>query len=228
MTQWIRKLKSIKANKVEEIPKAIRKIKKIFQNMDEAKANMTEKEKLKYFINILPEKYKRKLVLKESTKVDNLYDQIKEDLTMWNNIDDLESDKSTYNDDPLEIDYAGKLTNKEKPLQRQSKHNNYGYNKNSNNHNNNKHNNNKNYNYKNYNNNKNFNHYKNYKNSNNNNFDNKFCEICDKTGHTTKEWYFNPKNPRSKYHKYYNNNEERRNNNNKGSNNNKRYIDYIN
>jgi len=67
---------------------------------------MTEKENFKYFINILPEKYKRKLVLKESTKVDDLYDQIKEDLTMWNYIDYWESDKSTYNDDPMEIGYA--------------------------------------------------------------------------------------------------------------------------
>jgi len=45
--------------------------------MDEVKSNMTEKEKLKYFINTLPEKYKRKLVIKEATKVDNLYYQIK-------------------------------------------------------------------------------------------------------------------------------------------------------
>ncbi|ORY57943.1 hypothetical protein LY90DRAFT_506343 [Neocallimastix californiae] len=34
MTQWIRKLKSIKANTMEKNPKVNRKIKKIFQNMD--------------------------------------------------------------------------------------------------------------------------------------------------------------------------------------------------
>jgi len=90
---------------------------KIFQKTDEVKANITEKEKLKYFINILSEKYKRKLVLKESTKVDNLCDQIKEDLKMWNYIDYWESDKSAYNDDPMKIDYVEKLNNKEKPLQ---------------------------------------------------------------------------------------------------------------
>jgi len=56
-------------------------------------------------------------VLKESTKVDNLCDQIKEDLKMWNYIDYWESDKSTYNDDPIKIDYVEKLNNKKKPLQ---------------------------------------------------------------------------------------------------------------
>jgi len=70
-------------------------------------------------------------VLKESTKVDNLCDQIKEDLKMWNYIDYWESDKSTYNDDPIKIDYVEKLNNKKKPLQWQNKHNNNEYNKNS-------------------------------------------------------------------------------------------------
>jgi len=44
LTQWIKKLKSIKAKKEEVIPKAIKNATKIFKNMEDANASMEEKE----------------------------------------------------------------------------------------------------------------------------------------------------------------------------------------
>jgi len=54
LTKWIEKLMSIKAKRVEEIPRAIINIKRIYSSMSDAKATMQETEKIKYFIRALP------------------------------------------------------------------------------------------------------------------------------------------------------------------------------
>jgi len=178
LTQWITKLKSIKAKNIQEIPKTIRLVKRVFQNMTDAQKTMDEKEKVKYLLHTLPENYSKKFILKESDTVDSLSESIEKDLNMWYYINNWDSDNSTYsNDDPMEIDFIAK--NKKKNLK-----NNYK-NKNKNKHNNN---------------------FKINKNKNKQQENSPFCEICEKGGHSTKECYFNPKNPRSKYYKCHNNN----------------------
>jgi len=97
---------------------------------------------------------------------------------------------------------------------------------------NNKHNNNNEFRYNknknfNYNRNSNFNH-----NKNNNYYENnKYCEICERRGHSVKECLYNIKNPKSNYFKYYNkysnNNIENYKHNKNGNNNNRRYAGYI-
>jgi len=179
LTQWIKKLKSIKAKKEEEIPKAVRKILKIFKNMEDAKATMEEKEKVKYFLHILPEKYRKKLTLTNDSTVDNLQKIITEDLNMWNYIEDWDTDsENESNDDPMEIDFAGKFKKSRKnPRNNDNKNNIAGKNNND--------------------------HHKNHNGDKFTNKNNKFCEICQIKGHSTSECYYNAKNPRSNYYKYY-------------------------
>ena len=46
---WIKKLKSIKAKREEDIPKVIQKVLKIFKNMEDSNTTMDGKEQVKYF-----------------------------------------------------------------------------------------------------------------------------------------------------------------------------------
>ena len=189
MTQWINKLKTIKAKKEVEIPSVIKKILRIFKNMDDLSTGLEDKKKVKYFLNALPNSYRKKLVLTNDTNVDDLKNKINEDLKMWAYVGDL-SNNNEDTDNPMDIDYAWK----------------YNHRKNNNKkNNNNKNNNNKNnklfskkgYFYKKGNFNKEPNHC--------NRFNNKYCEICERNGHSTRECRYNPWNPKGIFNKYYKN-----------------------
>jgi len=105
MTQWINKLKTIKAKKEVEIPSVIKKILRIFKNMDDLSTGLEDKKKVKYFLNALPNSYRKKLVLTNDTNVDDLKNKINEDLKMWAYVGDL-SNNNEDTDNPMDIDYA--------------------------------------------------------------------------------------------------------------------------
>ena len=223
LTQWIKKLKSIKAKNNQEIPRVIRKVEKIFKNMADAKKTMDEKEKIKYFLHTLPKSYREKITLKDTDTVETLSKEIKTDLSLWSYVDNWDSDNSVdsddTSDDPMDIGFISKNKNKNKKKNFRIKSNNKYNNSNEL-----KHNKNKNFNY---NRNNNNNH-----NKNNNYHENyKYCEICERKGHSIKECHYNIKNPKSNYFKYYNknynNNSINYKHNKNGNNNNRGYAGYI-
>jgi len=73
-----------------------------------------KKLKKKYFIRSLPKNYRRKFTLTNETTVDTLYEKIKVDLTLWSYIDDWNSDSESEKDNPMDLDFAGKI-DKDKP-----------------------------------------------------------------------------------------------------------------
>jgi len=109
--------------------------------------------------------------------------------------------KEETHDDPMDIDYTGKFNGKGKQNRRINKTQKYDSN--------------------------NKEHERNTKKGKEEK--DKYCYICDMNNHDTKECYFNPKNPNSKFNKYYNEN-KKGNNENYNRNkkyNSKRYIGYV-
>eukprot|EP00833_Pecoramyces_ruminatium_P014940 jgi/Orpsp1_1/1188972/evm.model.d7180000068605.1 len=199
LTQWINKLVSIKAKNDNEIPNACKKIIKIFDNMKEAKASMDEKEKVKYFLRALPEHYKRKLMLDSDTTVNALYEKIKEDLKYWNYVNNW----GTSTKEEEERDDPMEIDYTGKFNKRKNKNKNKGteqkYQQNNNN-----------------------------KNNKYGKQNKKYCGICDMNNHNTKECYFNPKNPNSKFYKYYKNEYNNEKDNQQRKNKGKGYIGFVN
>jgi len=199
LPQWINKLTTIKARTENEIPIAGKKMIKIFNNIKKVKAPMEEMEKVKYF---LPTSYKSKFILDSDITVDSLYNKIKENLKLWNYFNNWgNTTKEETHDDPMDIDYAGKFKGKGKQNKRINKIQKYGSN--------------------------NKEQERNIKKGKEEK--DKYCYICDMNNHDTKESYFNPKNSKSKFNKYYNENKKSNNKNyikNKKYYN-KRYIGYV-
>ena len=190
MTQWMNKLREVKAKKEEDIPFTLKRLFKLFKGMESSGNNISEKEKVKYILKSLPTSYKKKITLNGNENAENLRTTIVNDINTWIYVDDV-TQNGNDSDDPMDIDYAGKLGHKDRK------------------------------NLKNKNNNKNFpkkgnpskQNNKDKFNSNKYSNNNKFCEICEKGGHSTKECRYNPRNPKGLYNKYYIQDEQKYRNN---------------
>jgi len=81
MENWIRELKSLKAKNPSQVIPVLDKVKEIYQEMENAKKQMTEKEKLKYMYKTLPRNFRKELNItfdtKTDTKIDTLYNTVK-------------------------------------------------------------------------------------------------------------------------------------------------------
>ena len=75
---WLKKLSNLKANDRSQIMKTANEVKKIFGEMEEANVIISEREKLKYIYNILPDDFKILIDVTLNTTANELYDYIKE------------------------------------------------------------------------------------------------------------------------------------------------------
>jgi len=56
---WLKKLRKLKANDLNQVMKMADSVNEIFGEMEDAGVNLTEREKLKYMFNILPNDFKK-------------------------------------------------------------------------------------------------------------------------------------------------------------------------
>jgi len=101
---WLRKLRKLKTNDWSQIMKTANEVKKNFGEMQEANVIITEREKLKYMYNIIPDDFKILIDVTLNTTTDELYDYIKERIYARSCLENLEESKNDYNNDPMDVD----------------------------------------------------------------------------------------------------------------------------
>jgi len=84
--------------------KTANEVKKNFGEMQEANVIITEREKLKYMYNIIPDDFKILIDVTLNTTTDELYDYIKERIYARSCLENLEESKNDYNNDPMDVD----------------------------------------------------------------------------------------------------------------------------
>jgi len=80
MTQWMNKLREVKAKKEEDIPFTLKRLFKLFKGMESSGNNISEKEKVKYILKSLPTCYKKKITLNSNETAENLRTTIVNDI----------------------------------------------------------------------------------------------------------------------------------------------------
>ena len=70
---WLKKLRKLKANDRSQIMKMADSVNEIFGEMEDAGVNLTEREKLKYMFNILPNDFKNIIDVTLETTARQLY-----------------------------------------------------------------------------------------------------------------------------------------------------------
>ncbi|ORX64330.1 hypothetical protein BCR32DRAFT_306879 [Anaeromyces robustus] len=178
MLYWANKIEKLKAKNIKEIPKILTKLDNIFENMNKSDFKLSDKEKIKYIYNTFPTGFKNKFEFKENEDSQSLIKRIKYNISMKCYAGQWMEKEEEEKDDPMEIDAIHKNFKKPRNFNNNSK------NKNNNKSTINAH--------------KKNNFGKNNDNKNNNKNNNKYCHICDKNGHSTKDCWFNLKNPNRK------------------------------
>jgi len=112
---WLKKLSNLKANDRSQIMKTANEVKKIFGEMEEANVIISEREKLKYIYNILPDDFKILIDVTLNTTANELYDYIKERISARSYLENWDKNKIDYYNDPMDVDllsYHNKNKNK--------------------------------------------------------------------------------------------------------------------
>ncbi|OUM65295.1 hypothetical protein PIROE2DRAFT_7672 [Piromyces sp. E2] len=83
------------------------KVKEIFQEMEEAKVLITEREKLKFMNNCLPTEVTDKFLITLDTTADQLYDMVKARISAKSYFENWDNNENNM-DDPMDIDFLSK------------------------------------------------------------------------------------------------------------------------
>ncbi len=106
MEFWIAKLKELKAKSRNQIIPVLDKVKQTFQEMNEAKVQITDKEKLKYMYNSIPHGTRKEISVTLETKPDDFYNSIKGRINALAYLENTNNEDE--NDDPMDVDFLSR------------------------------------------------------------------------------------------------------------------------
>ena len=178
MEYWLKRLRSIKARDRNQIIEKLELMKETFDDMEEQHVEITDKEKLKYLYNVLPDDYKNIIQINLNSDPNVYINNLKSFIYAKSYLENWEDNKTIEKDDPMDLDFIsrGRRTSNSS---KKNEHNNHN-NKSSNSKKRGKQNGNQ------YNNN-------NKDNSNKDNNNKSYCHICEVKGHSTRNCIYNMK-----------------------------------
>jgi len=108
MENWITTLKSLKAKNRGQIIGVLDKVKEIFTEMEEAKQEITNKEKLRYMFGTMPTGIRKQFNVTLEIKPDEFYKTVKERINALAYLEGTSEDNEIEDTDPMDLDFISK------------------------------------------------------------------------------------------------------------------------
>ena len=104
---WLKEIQKLKAKNLSQISKTIESMLETFTEMDGSNVVLSDREKIKFMFNALPESFRENLDVNLKGKVSEFYDMVKRKVSTKSYLENWETEKEDSND-PMEIDLVSR------------------------------------------------------------------------------------------------------------------------